>query len=69
MNTAFILTVTLSVLAIVITILTAINGKQGRLIQVDMKTIIDYILCFVIKRLPPCKFERFLIRTLMKIRS
>lgn len=34
-----------------------------------MKTVIDYIICFCIKRMPSCKLERFLIRLLMRIRE
>ena len=30
-----------------------------------MRTILDYIFCFVIKRLPPCKLERWMIRQLV----
>ena len=27
--------------------------------------ILDYIFCFIIKRLPPCKLERWMIRQLV----
>lgn len=37
-----------------------IRGKRG-----TMRTILDYIFCFIIKRLPPCKLEKWMIRQLV----